>query len=261
MNLVLGRPYDMRDYRLDIRTTPALVTAGQKTSLELAVSHPATGERITTFTPVHDKRYHLFVISQDLEFFDHIHPEQKDDGAWSIDVTLPKPGFYQVLSDFVPMGGSAQFLARPLVTAGYTGDVLSDSAHLVPDTDNSKTVGDLTATVTYDPPRFSPAVHSHMTFRLTRAGTGEAVTDLQAYLGAFGHMMIVSEDLVHAVHSHPIDMPPQDADFESLRGGPDVIFEALMPEPGRYRAWAQFRYRDQVHTFPFTFEVGAIGTH
>jgi hypothetical protein len=259
MNLVLGKPYDMRDYRLDVRTMPALARANEKTSVELAVSHPASGERVKFFTPVHERRYHLFVVSQDLEFFEHIHPEQKDDGAWSIDVTLPKPGYYQLLSDFVPLGGAAQFLTHPLVTAGYSGDVLTDSARLTPDTVASKTIGDLTATVTYDPPRFTPAVHSHMTFRLTRAGSGEPVTDLQTYLGAFGHMMIVSEDLVHSVHSHPLGMPPQDADMESLRGGPDVIFETLMPEPGRYRAWAQFRYRDEIYTFPFTFEVGDIG--
>ena len=66
---------------------------------------------------------------------------------------------------------------------------------------------------------------------------------------------IVSENLEHFVHSHPIDMPPQDKDVEGLLGGPQVIFEALMPAPGRYRAWVQFRYHDKVHTFPFTFEV------
>jgi hypothetical protein len=260
MNLVLGKPYDMRDYRVELRTSPALVRAGEKTTVDLVVSHPGTGEQVRTFTTVHEKRYHLFVMSQDLEFFEHIHPEQKADGSWTVDVTLPKPGHYQLLSDFVPFGGSAQFLAHPLVTASYAGDLIADSARLVPDTVSSKTIGDLTATVTYDPPRFTPALHSHMTFHLTRAGSNEAVTDLQTYLGAFGHALIVSEDLVHSVHSHPIDMPPQNADFEGLRGGPDVIFEALMPEPGRYRAWAQFRYHDEIYTFPFTFEVGALSS-
>jgi len=260
MKLVLGKPFDMRDYRLELRSTPALVKAGEKTTLELAVSHPGTGEQVKMFTAVHEKRYHLFVISQDLELFEHIHPEQKADGAWAVDVTLPKPGYYQLVSDFVPFGGSGQFLTHPLVTAGYAADLVADSARLIPDTVSSKTIRDLTAAVTYDPPRFTPAVHSHMTFHLTRAGSNEPVTDLQTYLGAFGHVFIVSEDLLHSVHSHPIDMPPQDADFESLRGGPDVIFEALIPEPGRYRAWAQFRYHDTVHTFPFTFEVGGLGS-
>ena len=34
----------------------------------------------------------------------------------------------------MPSGGASQFIARPLVTAGYAGDLAADSAHLVPDT-------------------------------------------------------------------------------------------------------------------------------
>ena len=52
--------------------------------------------------------------------------------------------------------------------------------------------------------------------------------------------------------------------FESqttkLRGGPAVTFEGLMPKPGNYRAWTQFRRHDKVHTFSFTFTaVAALG--
>ena len=260
MDLVAGRLFDMRDYGLELRTVPALVNPGETTTLQLSVFHPDTNELVKAFTEVHLRRYHLFVMSQDMEFFEHIHPEQDDDGTWSVDVTLPKAGYYKVLSDFVPFGGSPQFIARPLVTAGYAGDLAADSARLALDTSNSKVMGDLRATVQYDPSPLFPAEHSHLKFHVTRADTNEPVKDLQAYLGAFGHILIVSEDLVHFVHSHPLDMPPQDSDFESLVGGPDVIFEALMPEPARYRAWAQFRYRDTIYTFPFTFEAGQLGS-
>ena len=260
MDLMVGRLFDMRNYGFELRTVPALVKAGEKATLELIVRHPDTDEIVNAFVEVHQRRYHMFVISQDMEYFEHIHPEQHDDGTWSVDVTLPKPGYYKVLSDFVPFGGSPQFIARPLVTAGYAGDLAADSAHLTPDTSRTQVMGDLTATIQYDPPSLSPAEHSHLSVHLARSGAGEPVKSLQTYLGAFGHVLIVSEDLVNFVHSHPLEMLPPDADFESLVGGPDVIFEALMPEPGRYRAWAQFRYRETIRTFPFTFEVRARGT-
>src|SRR3979409_1185139 len=77
------------------------------------------------------------------------------------------------------------------------------------------------------------------------------------------------EDMVDYVHSPPLDILAQQdddggppvfviapgADLEKLRGGPDVTFEGLMPKPGRYRAWTQFRRHDQLHTFAFTFNV------
>jgi hypothetical protein len=269
MALVRAAAYDVRDYKLEFRTIPAVVVAGKKATLHFKVSHPGFNAVIEKFEVVHDRKYHLFVISQDMEYFQHIHPEQRPDGTWTIDVTLPKPGYYKVLSDFLPAGGSTQFIARPLVTATYAGDLAADSAHLVPDTAFRKAVDDLTAEVSFDPPTFVAGLYGHLNFRLTDTGTGRPVTDLQTYLGAFGHTLIMSEDMVDYVHSHPIDisasdengpkqfMLPPDADPEKLRGGPDVTFEGLIPKPGRYRAWTQFRRNGKLYTFATTFSVGA----
>ena len=269
MALVKAAAYDVRDYNLEFRTIPSVVVAGQKATLRFRISHPGFNAVIEKFEVVHDRRYHLFVISQDMEYFQHIHPDERPDGTWTIDVTLPKPGYYKVLSDFLPSGGSTQFIARPLITAGYMGDLAADSAHLVPDTVFKKSVDDLTAEVSLDPPTFVAGLYGHLNFHLTDTSTGRPVTDLQTYLGAFGHTLIMSEDMVDYVHSHPIDisasdengpkqfMLPPDVDPEKLRGGPDVTFEGLMPKPGRYRAWTQFRRGDKIHTFAFTFEAVA----
>jgi len=269
MDLVRAAPFDVRDYRLDFRTIPAVVKPGQKAKLLFRISHPGSGDAIKKFEVVHERQYHLFLISQDMEYFQHIHPEEQADGTWSIDVTLPKAGYYKVLSDFMPTGGASQFIARPLVTAGYAGDLEGDSAHLVPDAVSSKTVDGMTATLAYDPATFSSGVYGHLNFHLTDAASGQPINDLQTYLGAFGHTLIMSEDMVDYVHSHPLDIlakadddggPPQfliapGADLEKLRGGPDVTFEGLMPKPGRYRAWTQFRRNDKIYTFAFTFNV------
>jgi len=269
MDLVRAAPFDVRDYRLDFRTIPAVVKPGQKAKLLFRISHPGSGDAIKKFEVVHERQYHLFLISQDMEYFQHIHPEEQADGTWSIDVTLPKAGYYKVLSDFMPSGGASQFIARPLVTAGYAGDLEGDSAHLVPDAVSSKTVDGMTATLAYDPATFSSGVYGHLNFHLTDAASGQPINDLQTYLGAFGHTLIMSEDMVDYVHSHPLDIlakadddggPPQfliapGADLEKLRGGPDVTFEGLMPKPGRYRAWTQFRRNDKIYTFAFTFNV------
>jgi hypothetical protein len=269
MALVQAAAYDVRDYRLDFRTIPPVVVAGRKATLRFKVSHPSYNATIEKFEVVHDRQYHLFVISQDMEYFQHIHPEQLADGTWTIDVMLPKPGYYKVLSDFLPRGGSTQFIARPLVTAGYAGDLAADSAHLVPDLVLKKTVGDITAEVSFDPPQFTAGLYGHLTFQLTDTNTGRPVTDLQTYLGAFGHTLIMSEDMADYVHSHPIDLTASDengpkqfmlpvgVDPETLRGGPEVTFEGLMPKPGRYRAWTQFRRNNILYTFPVTFSVAA----
>ena len=271
MDLVRAAPFDVRDYQLEFRTIPAVVRPGQKTKLFFRIFHPGTGEAIKKFEIVHERQYHLFVISQDMEFFQHIHPEEQPDGTWSIDLTLPKAGYYKVLSDFMPSGGASQFIARPLVTAGYAGDIAADSASLVADAVFTKTVDDITAGLSFDPPTFAVGQYGHLNFQLTDKTGGRPITDLQTYLGAFGHTLIMSEDMSDHVHSHPFDIlampdddggPPQflippGSNLETLRGGPDVTFEGLMPKPGRFRAWTQFRRHDKVYTFAFTFEVMA----
>ncbi len=271
MALVHAAPFDVRDYDVDFYTVPAAVKPGRKITMFFRFRHPGTGEVVKKFEEVHTKRFHLFVISQDMEFFQHIHPVEQPDGTWSIDTVLPKAGYYRVLSDILPSGGASQFLGRSLVTEGYEGDLEANSAHLVPDTNLTKTVEDITAKVTYDPEQFIVGLYGHMKFFLTDTKTGRPIVDLQTYLGAFGHTLIMSEDMEDYVHSHPLDIlampdddggPPQflippDADLEKIRGGPEVTFEGLMPKPGPYRAWTQFRRNDQLRTFAYTFNVVA----
>ena len=92
MKLVLGTPFDMRDYQVEFRTEPALVKPGEKTRLIFKVLHPGTDAPVTTFELVHDKPYHLFVVSQDMAEFQHIHPTFEPDGSFAIETVLPFAG-------------------------------------------------------------------------------------------------------------------------------------------------------------------------
>src|SRR5262245_61338096 len=106
MALVRATPYDVRDYGFEFTTVPAIVRAGEPAQWRFRIFHPGTGQRVTKFESVHERQYHLFVISQDMQHFEHIHPVEQPDGTWTIDVTLPKAGYYKVLSDFLPSGGA-----------------------------------------------------------------------------------------------------------------------------------------------------------
>jgi hypothetical protein len=178
---------------------------------------------VESFEVVHDKKYHLFVISQAMTSFQHLHPEQRSDGRWAIDVTLPQPGYYTIISDFVPTGGSPQLMARPFVTAGFTGDLTDAAARLVADATMTSTVDGMTASVTLDPIPLVAGEYGHLQFTLKDATTGQPITDLQPYLGAFGHTLIMSGDMRDVVHSHP--SPGPESDVARGSGGPQVTFE------------------------------------
>jgi hypothetical protein len=260
MALVKGTPYDMRDFRLQTSFTPEVPKAGEPVRLNFQVMSPGTDTPVTDFELVHEMPYHLFVLSQDMEYFQHIHPAGGENGNWAIDVTLPKPGHYALISDFAPKGASSQMTLRPLVTADADEDLLDGTAKLTLDESPTSAVKDLTATVSFDPPTLIAGQHGHVIYNLTDTESGVPVNQLQTYLGAFGHLFIIDERMSEYVHSHPVETPSAQLNLDEIRGGPTVMFEGLMPKPGRYRAWAQFKYHDEIYTFSTTFDVAEVGT-
>lgn len=260
MALVPGDPYDMREYRLEVETTPRAPKAGEPVRLRMTVKHPSTRALVQGFATVHEKPYHLFVISHDMESYDHVHPEEQSDGTWAVEVTLPKAGDYRLFSDFLPLGGAPQVIARNITTAGFAGDLMSSHASLVPDRNLRKTVDGMAVTLTLPDEGLVAGREEPLRYRLEDAGTGAPLTDLEPYLGAFGHALVMSEDTLNYVHAHPVELLPHTGADEVPPGGPTLTFKALLPKPGSYRVWTQIKRRGQVSTVPFTISVGSPAT-
>lgn len=261
MTLVAGDPFDLREYHLDVASAPAAPRVGESARLRFTVRHPSTDVVATDFALVHEKPYHLFVISQDMEFYDHIHPEQQPNGSYAIDVRLPRAGYYRLFSDFLPVGGAPQVISRVMATAGYSGGLASSQARLVPDVSWTKTVGDLRVHLELPADGLVAGREETLRYQLTDARTGTPVTDVVPYLGAFGHTLVMSGDTLHYVHAHPVELLPETAPgMPPPHGGPMLSFKAMLPTPGLYRAWTQVRRGERVSTVAFTFAVSSPAT-
>ncbi|WP_027093068.1 hypothetical protein [Cohnella thermotolerans] len=87
----------------------------------------------------------------------------------------------------------------------------------------------------------------NLTFHLTDASTGEPIEDLEPYLGAVGHVVIISADTEHYLHVHPA---------EEGASGPDAKFMTAFPESGVYKIGGQFQRAGKTFIVPFTVKVG-----
>ena len=235
MTLVAGIP-DPIEFITKIRTTPKTIKPGVDTAMMFEIVNPATRKRVTDFEVVHERLFHLFMVSQDLRYFAHEHPQIDPRGEFQFHWKFPQAGMYRVLSDFYPKGATPQLIANTLFVAGPPQPATSVklTADLTP-----KTSENLTASLTMDPPEPIAGFKTMMFFDLN-PGDG-----LEPYLGAWGHMLAASEDLVDMIHNHPF----------LADGGARVQFNLIFPRPGMYRVWVQFQRKGVVNTVAFNVPV------
>lgn len=226
--------------KLMVQTDPAQAVAGKPTTLKLMI-HGADGEMVKAFEVVHEQKLHLIVVRDGLDQFAHIHPEVDAAGDATVSYTFPTGGNYWLYADHKPTGkgqatATAQVkvagdtAARPALTPDVPGEVPGDGLRAMIAVEGASGGGE--ATITFD---------------LTDAA-GKPVEDLQPYMGATGHLVVVSGDGKEYVHAHPAEAKPGTTSR--------VVFQAHGMKPGLYKGWGQFRRTDTVRVVPFVFRVG-----
>ncbi len=243
-----------RSVRMEVTTTPAEVVAGQPAQYVFRFFDAAGGEAVKDFQVVHDKKLHTFVVSRDLSFFDHVHPEPQADGSFVLTQVVPRPGDYRVFGDVTPEGAGNLVVHQDLKVGGGAAEPM---AALVADREAAKTEGGVRASL--GEVALKAGEEATLRFSLVDAASGQAVTDLQPYLGALGHLMVLHEDVETAVHAHPLGDHGDGGHGGHHGAAPapagTVEFQARFPKAGKYKLWAQFSRGGEVLTFPWVVEV------
>ncbi|HZJ69701.1 MAG TPA: hypothetical protein VFF36_02130, partial [Planctomycetota bacterium] len=229
--------------------------AGEPVPLRFRVESPA-GEPVTSFEVVHEKLLHLILVSDDLAWFAHEHPSIQPDGSFVLAQTFPHAGSYTLFHDFTPPRVGMQVVPVELQVEG--GPPAPDPVPLEAGA-RTREVDGYRVSLQAPSPLLS-LVTAELVFRLER--DGQPVTDLQPYLGTLGHLIVISSDRKHFVHSHPLPPPAAAGEAPGAApatpaAGPTVRFSALFPGPGRYKAWGQFQHEGRVITADFVLDVGS----
>jgi Heavy metal binding domain len=225
------------EYRMDLSLMPRAVKAGQPELLTFSVHDPWKNRMVKSFQLVHEELLHMFVVSQDLQFFVHDHPVFHPDGDFTYNITFPKPGMYRVLGDFYPDGATPQLASKTVLVAGTPAP-----AAVLPRDYSPKHTENLEVEVTTDPPAPIAATKTLIYFKLKPAD------GLEKYLGAWAHMLAASDDLIDLIHTHPF----------IADGGPQVEFTMEFPRARTYRVWVQFQRKGVVNTAHFDVPVKAL---
>ena len=241
----------IRPYVVKLATEPDRPTPGNPFRITIQLLDPVNGAPVSDLHVVHEKILHFFLISEDLKEYQHVHPVQQANGIFSLEAVLPANGRYHVISDFFPIGGLPQ-LVRSSLIVGDAHASTSTRPKLVPDSKLVKSSAGIRFDLALAPTAPVAGTPATLAYRLTDEERGAPVRDLQPYLGAWGHTVIMSEDARHYVHSHPRVMTPSDS---GQTNDDEILFDTYFPQPGRYRIWSQFQRRGRVTTVSFDIDV------
>ena len=237
MKLRAGIPEPV-EFPMDLNLQPPVVKVGEKVQLEFKVLDPENGKLIEHFQIVHEKLFHMFVISQDLQYFVHDHPHFDSDGMFRYEIVFPKAGLYRILGDFYPDGATPQLIAKTIIVRGGSQSTPSLNRDY-----STKDAGNMQVSLETDPVQPIAGSKTMMFFKLS---PGEG---LEKYIGAWGHMLAASDDLIDLIHTHPF----------VADGGPNMQFNVYFPRPQAYRVWVQFQRKGVVNTAYFDIPVRELG--
>ncbi|QNE20634.1 hypothetical protein F1D05_25370 [Kribbella qitaiheensis] len=217
----------------------AFFQPGKQSTLKFSILGP-DGKPVTQYTKTHEKDLHLIVVRRDLSGFRHVHPTRDASGAWSIPFDFTAGGTWRVFTDFQPAGHDKT------LTLGT--DVNVSGLYIpvpLPEASSVTSVDGYDVTLAGTP---SAGKESELTFSITRGG--KPVTDLQPYLGAFGHLVSLRSGDLAYLHNHPAQLAEPGSE-----GGPQIKFGTTFPTASTYSLFLDFQHAGKVHTAEFRVDV------
>ena len=255
-------------FHAELSTDPAVLTAGVPVELSFTV-RDSLGGPVRFLQFVHERPLHLIAVSRDLAEFAHIHPELALGDSYRVSHVFNRGGDYRLFAGYTPPGSGPIVDSFDVTVAGRA----PDPSRPAPDARLAHTVAGVRVTLAFDhSPRADADVM--LTATLSDSMGTTPITDLQLYLGALAHFIIVSEDLKDFIHAHPLEtgeivdpslglerIHVHDVALlaKVLKGPSPATIRAAtsFPRAGRYKLWMQFQRAGDIITVPFVFDVAA----
>jgi Cu+-exporting ATPase len=218
------------------------------TLITYRLSDAQTGVPLTDLVDSHERPMHLIIVSQDLTWFQHVHPTPTGQpGELAVDVAFPTPGTYMLYDEFTRSNGQ-DVVQRDTVTVATPGGGPATLAE-----DRAPKIVDGIRVALQGAGAVRAGQEARLTFRLEDPATGDGIVDLQPYLGAPAHAVVLSQDAATFVHTHGEQVGAEMAEHgpagdtaTSMTGpyGPEIAIHHWFPTPGLYKVWGQFQARD-----------------
>jgi putative copper export protein len=246
---------------VSLQTKPERIAVGIPVAMTVLIED-RDGKPLEGLEVSHERILHAIVIGKDLNVFAHIHPEDigritremRKKATFPLSFTFPKAGEYLIGIDFAVAGQTH--------SKSFSLNVAGEPAMGGPKVDFSKTkdFGEYRVTLT-TPEKVKAGEETRLAYFIER--NGEAVKDLNPYLGAAMHLAVVPTDLKLFIHAHGITPgePHHHMDHMDMhahppkRFGPEIDADVIFPVKGIYKIFSQVEHKGKVLLFDFMVNV------
>ena len=225
-------------YSMQFVSTPALVAPNKEVRLSFTPKKKDAPNDQVALDIEHEKKIHLILVSDDLSWFDHIHPEYNVDGSYTVITTFPAPGKYLAYADYKPTGASHMV---DKIEISVTGNAPVEKKFLLEKLSGNS--GQYAFELKPTGGKLITGALMHISGIVKKNGKTLDANTLGDYLGAKAHFVLISVDEKKYLHVHPgVDKGQFDL---------HTTFE----KPGTYRGWIQFIAEAKLYTIDFTMNV------
>jgi hypothetical protein len=226
------------NYFMKYVSTPVSIEPNKEVTLSFTPKKKDADAEQVALDIEHEKKIHLILTSDDLSWFDHVHPEYNSDGSYTVKTRFPAPGKYKAFADYKPTGSShvvdkieVEVTGTPPANKKFSEEKLSGTS------------GNYSFELKSQGGKLVTGAPLHIQGIIKKDGKEIDAASLDNYLGAKGHFVLISLNEKEYLHVHP--------DVEEGR----FDLHTTIEKPGTYRGWIQFNADDKIHTIDFTWNV------
>jgi hypothetical protein len=222
-------------YQIQLTTVPSVIEAGHPVRLTFAIKQ---NQEQLPLTISHEMKVQVMIVSEDLNWFQHIHPVQQTDGTYAVTQTFHNGGKYLLYTDLKSIDMEQVPHMLEIEAKGYymksrevvTNKVISYSEPYSIILENVKD---------FETERMQPVRIS-----IQKDGKKLKHGEVDQYLGPSAHIVMIGKADKDLVHIHPVTHQ----DFP-------IYAEVDIQKAGMYKMWVQFKIHGKVHTADFNINV------
>ncbi len=222
-------------FQVSIVSEPQVIEAEKPANFSISITKDGKNVPLEV---AHEMKMHLLVVNEELTWFDHIHPKEQADGTYKISETFPSAGKYLLFTDYKPSGAAADVNMHKIEVKGTSVVQKSEKKTKLVSTVDGYTVTLLNGN------DFKTNQAQGLQFSVEKDGDKLKEKDMQNYLGATAHIVMIGKADKDFLHIHPV----------SNKRFP-IYAETHIEKAGLYRMWVQFKINGKVHTADFTVTV------